>query len=80
MNYEGIKNSSVIVYLVLQLLKKAIYSDGESVEAVTCDTEILCLLLHYMNPQDHGKNSFVSNMKSSKSSEQHVFCRVQDFE
>ena len=60
------------------LKKKTIYSYGESVEAVACDTDILRLLLHHTTLLDVGKTIFMSNMKLSESSEQYVTCRIQD--
>ena len=55
-----------------------IYSDGESVEEVACDSDILCLFLHHMTLLDLSKNIFMNRMKLNKSLEQHVTCRIQD--
>ena len=65
-------------YIGTKTVKKALYNDGESVEAVACDSEILCLLLHYMTLLDIGKNSFMNSMKLIKSFEQHVARTIQD--
>ena len=57
---------------------EAICSDWESVEAVVCDTDKLCLLHHQIILLDFGKNIFMSSMKLIGSSEQHFTCRIQD--
>ena len=63
---------------ILQLLKKALCSDGESVNVLADDTDILCILLHHTTRLDPGKNIFMSSMKFDKSSGQHIAYRIQD--
>ena len=64
----------VPIMLKLPTVKEAIYNNGESVEAVTCDTAMLCVLLHHMTLLDIGKNIFMISMKLS----QHVTYTIQD--
>ena len=60
-------------YIETPTVKVAIHNNGNSVEAVACDTAILSLLLHHMILLDIGKNIFMSNMKLS----QHDTYRIQ---
>ena len=41
-------------------------------------TDILCNFLDHMTLHDFGKSIFISSLKISKSSEQHVTCEIQD--
>ena len=66
MKYEGIKilkKKFCANYIESPTVKEAIYNCGESVEAVSCDTAMLCLLLHHLTLLDIGKNIFMSSMK-----------------
>ena len=61
-------------YIENPTVQEAIYNNGESVEAGTCDTTMLCLHLHHMTLLDIGKNIFMSRIKLS----QQVTYRIQD--
>ena len=78
MKYEGIRILFCDNYIDTTTVKEAMYSHGESFEAVACNTHILRLLLPHMTHFDLGKSNFMSNIKLSKSSEQHVTCKIRD--
>ena len=46
-------------------VEEAVYNNGESVEAVACETAMLCFLLHHMTLLDIDKKFFMSSMKLS---------------
>ena len=78
MENEGIKVVFCDTDADTTIVKKAICSDGESVNVLADDTDILCLLLHHTTRLDPGKNIFMSSMKCDKSSGQHITYRIQD--
>ena len=78
MKFESFKILFCENYVDTKTVKEKIFSDRDSVDAVECDTDILYLLLHHMTLLDHNKNIFMSSMKISNSSEQHVTYRIQD--
>ena len=47
MKYEGTKTQFWDIYIDTTAVKEAIYSDGESIETVACDTDMFCLRLHH---------------------------------
>ena len=79
MKYEGIKILFWGNYIDITTVKEARNNDEESVEAVACDTDKLCLLLHHMTLLDQGKSIFMTSINLSESSEQYITCRIQDF-
>ena len=68
-----LKYFSCVIYLETPTINEAIYNSGQSLEAVACDTAMLCLLLRHKTLLDIGKNFFMSSMKLS----QHVTYRIQ---